>query len=120
MKVEFIDHHKGEHGVQPICDALVETDAVIAPSTYYARQSRPASARSVRDAELTTKIHRLYGENYRVYGARRKWAELRREGHQVARCTVERPNARTSCGSPISPNGVVAVGDGGKPVNGFY
>ncbi|WP_256821596.1 hypothetical protein [Dietzia sp. Die43] len=45
MKVEFLDRHKDEHGVQPICDALAETSAAIAPSSYYAAKSRPPSAR---------------------------------------------------------------------------
>ncbi len=75
MKVEFIDHYKGEHGVQPICEALADTDAQIAPSTYYAAKSRPASARSVRDAELTAAITTMYEENYHVYGARKMWKE---------------------------------------------
>ena len=56
LKVEFIDRYKDEHGVQPICDALRETAAEIAPSTYYAAKTRPASARAMRDAELTDAI----------------------------------------------------------------
>lgn len=66
MKVEFIDRHKDEHGVQPICDALRETAAEIAPSTYYAAKTRPASARAVRDAELTAVITTMHEENYHV------------------------------------------------------
>lgn len=90
MKVEFIDRHKDEHGVQPICDALAETSAAIAPSSYYAAKSRPPSSRSVRDAELTAAITTMYEENYHVYGARKMWKEMGRAGHQVARCTIER------------------------------
>lgn len=90
MKVDFIDRHKDEHGVQPICDALSETSAAIAPSSYYAAKTRPPSARSVRDAELTAAITTMYEENYHVYGARKMWKEMGRAGHQVARCTVER------------------------------
>ncbi|MGC4956963.1 IS3 family transposase [Actinomadura citrea] len=62
----------------------------IAPSTYYAAKSRPASARAERDAWLKTEITRIYTDNYRVYGARKIWRQLQREGHVVARCTVER------------------------------
>ncbi|WP_127354151.1 DUF2399 domain-containing protein [Actinacidiphila soli] len=54
MKVAYIDQHKGEFGVQPICEALKDTDAEIAPSTYYAAASRPPSARSLRDQELSS------------------------------------------------------------------
>jgi putative transposase len=62
----------------------------IAPSTYYAVKSRPLSARAVRDEELIPLIVKIYDENYQVYGARKIWEELRRQGHRVARCTVER------------------------------
>jgi putative transposase len=67
-------------------------DCSIAPSTYYAhkhRLTRP-SARTVRDAEVKTLITAVFEDNYRVYGARKVWRELNRQGHQVARCTVER------------------------------
>jgi putative transposase len=62
----------------------------IAPSTYYAVKTRPPSARSVRDAELTEVIRKIHADNYGVYGIRKVWAELGRQGHQVARCTVAR------------------------------
>ncbi len=81
----FIDEHRDEHGVEPICRGLQ-----IAPSTYYARRSRPASERSIRDARLTGLIHQVHSENYGVYGARKVHAELRRQEIPVARCTVER------------------------------
>jgi putative transposase len=90
MKVAYIDQYKNLFGVQPICDVLAETDAPIAPSTYYAAQSRPPSARSRRDAELTGEIRRIHTENYGVYGARKVHAALGREDFTVARCTVER------------------------------
>ncbi|WP_108847758.1 IS3 family transposase [Dietzia lutea] len=90
MKVDFIDRHKDEHGVQLICDALAETSAAIAPSSYYAAESRPPSARSLRDAELMAAITTMCKESYHVYGARKMWKEIGRAGHQVARCTVER------------------------------
>ncbi|OLT17731.1 integrase [Serinicoccus sp. CUA-874] len=91
MIVDFIDEHKGEHGVEPICRALQDTDAQIAPSTYYATKKRPASARALRDLALITVIARVHATNYGVYGARKVWHALKREGHtDVARCTVER------------------------------
>jgi putative transposase len=90
VKVAFIDQHKEEFGVQPICDALKDTSAEIAPSTYYAATARPASARTVRDQELTEEIRVIHTENYGVYGARKIHAALLRSGRTVARCTVER------------------------------
>jgi putative transposase len=69
---------------------LTDAGAKIAPSTYYAARSRPASARAVRDEQLTGEIRRVHAANYGVYGARKVWRQLHREGHQVARCTVER------------------------------
>lgn len=90
MKVAYIDQYKETFGVQPICDVLAETDAPIAPSTYYAAHTRPPSARSRRDAKLTEEIRQIHADNYGVYGARKVHAALVREGHEVARCTVER------------------------------
>ncbi|MGG5754107.1 IS3 family transposase [Zafaria sp. Z1313] len=81
----FIEEHRGEHGVEPICRELQ-----IAPSTYYAHRTRKPSARSVRDGELTAEIQRIHKKNFSVYGARKVHAQLRREGTEVARCTVER------------------------------
>jgi len=79
-----------EFGVQPICEALQDTPGQIAPSTYYAAKSRPESARTVRDRELTEEIKQVHTENYGVYGARKVHAELLRRDVVVARCTVER------------------------------
>lgn len=81
----FIDAHRDEHGVEPICRVLQ-----IAPSSYYAHRTRKPSPRRRRDAELTEEIRQVHEENYGVYGARKVHAELRRQGHEVARCTVER------------------------------
>ncbi|WP_393101724.1 IS3 family transposase [Streptomyces sp. LN325] len=91
--VAFIDEHRDRFGgVEPICRTLTEHDCKIAPSTYYAHNKRLTSpaARSVRDAELKERIQDVYTSNYRVYGARKIWRELNRQGHEVARCTVER------------------------------
>jgi putative transposase len=62
----------------------------IAPSTYYAAKSRPPSARAVRDKHLKAQIQRVYQDNFCVYGARKIWRQLQREGLDVARCSVER------------------------------
>ncbi|MFR9800641.1 IS3 family transposase, partial [Streptomyces sp. MS06] len=91
--VAFIDEHRDRFGgVEPICRTLTAHDCKIAPSTYYAHKKRleTPSARSVRDEELKERIHEVYTSNYRVYGARKIWRELNRQGHAVARCTVER------------------------------
>ncbi|WP_411572764.1 IS3 family transposase [Streptomyces pluripotens] len=91
--VAFIDEHRDRFGgVEPICRTLTAHDCQIAPSTYYAHKKRleTPSARSVRDEELKERIHEVYTSNYRVYGARKIWRELNRQGHAVARCTVER------------------------------
>nr|BFE32422.1 hypothetical protein GCM10010200_046730 [Actinomadura rugatobispora] len=77
-------------GVEPICRVLSEHGTKIAPSTYYAAKSRPVSPRAVRDERLKSEITRIYRANYQVYGARKIWRQLHREGHVVARCTVER------------------------------
>ncbi|EWM10014.1 IS3 family transposase [Kutzneria sp. 744] len=90
MKVEFVDSQRKEHGVQPVLRVLEGTPAQIAPSTYYAAKTRPESARAASDRELTEKITRVWEANYSVYGARKVWAQLNRQGVQVARCTVER------------------------------
>jgi putative transposase len=88
--IRFVDAYREEHGVEPICRVIK-----IAPSTYHAhayRRSNPQTApeRVRRDAALRPEIQRIFDENYRVYGARKVWRQLLREGHSVARCTVER------------------------------
>jgi putative transposase len=88
--VKFIDGHKGRFGVAPICRVLSEHGITIAPSTYYDAKARPASKRSLHDADLKVEIARVHGENYGVYGPRKVWLQLNREGIEVARCTVER------------------------------
>jgi putative transposase len=69
---------------------LAHTNAAIAPSTYYAHRSRPPSARTVRDAQLSEQIRQVHQQNYSVFGARKMHTMLNREGTRVARCTVER------------------------------
>jgi putative transposase len=98
--VRFIDEHRHdlidgrEFGVEPICRVLSEHGCKIAPATYWAHAKRPACARAVRDAELIIEIRRVHEDNYGVYGARKVWRQLNREGIEVARCTVERLMAR--------------------------
>jgi putative transposase len=81
----FIAERKDEFGVEPMCAQLP-----IAPSTYYAAISRSPSARAARDEKLSPQIKRIYDANYQVYGPRKVWRELKRQGFVVARCTVER------------------------------
>ena len=88
--VAFIDAHRDEYGVEPICAELP-----IAPSMYYeskAWQADPAylTARARRDIELRPQISRVWHENFCVYGARKTWKQLNRERIGVAKCTVER------------------------------
>jgi putative transposase len=88
--IAFIDTHRGAYGVEPICRTLQ-----IAPSTYHeqaARRRDPARApaRQRRDSALMTDIRRIWDENFQVYGVRKVWRQLVREGIKVARCTVAR------------------------------
>jgi hypothetical protein len=85
--IDFIDEHRAIHGVEPICRVLP-----IAPSTYHAHAARRADpgklpARVQRDAALKIEVGRVYEENFRVYGIRKVWRQLGREGIAVARCT---------------------------------
>ncbi|GAA1318455.1 IS3 family transposase [Brachybacterium tyrofermentans] len=95
MTCSFIDEHKEEFGVEPICTTLREAGVQIAPSTYYARQQREPSARARRDEVLKEEIAQVHHDNLRVFGARKMHIVLNREedrlgrGH-VARCTTER------------------------------
>jgi putative transposase len=83
--IAYIDANKDRFGVEPICKVLP-----IAPSTYYDASRRPASARAMRDTKLKGEIARVHAEQFGVYGARKVWRQLGREGIAVARCTVER------------------------------
>lgn len=102
----FIDEHRAVYGVEPICRVLP-----IAPSTYYAHAQCRAtperrSQRARRDEVLSGHIQRVWEENFQVYGVRKVWRQLLREGVMVARCTVERLMRR------LGLQGVVR----GKPV----
>ncbi len=76
-------------GVEPICRVLSEHGTPIAPSTFYDARSR-RTTRAERDKQLKTAIARVHQANYGIYGARKVWLALNREGIGVARCTVER------------------------------
>ena len=90
--IDFIENHKDEFGVEPICRVLSEHGAKIAPSTFYEVRSRRPSRRQVRDAELVVLIEaeRDRQKFIRRFGARKMWLHLRGRGHDVARCTIER------------------------------
>lgn len=88
--IAFIDDHRGAFGVEPICRVLP-----IAPSTYHAHAAQrldpaKASARARRDTVLCLAIRRVFDENHGLYGVRKVWRQLGREGIAVARCTVAR------------------------------
>jgi transposase InsO family protein len=88
--MSFIDEHRDRYGVEPICAVLP-----IAPSTYYEHKVREADpsrlpARVQRDARLKPEIVRVRSESFEVYGIRKVWRQLKREGIEVARCTVKR------------------------------
>ena len=88
--IAFIDDHRQAHGVEPICRVLP-----IAPSTYHAHVAKRVdpsrlSARDRRDAALKEEVRRVFEANFRVYGVRKVWRQLQREGFDVARCTVAR------------------------------
>ena len=88
--IAFIDDHREAHGVEPICKVLP-----IAPSTYHAHAARRADPVASAGAgaarcRLMPEIARVFDENFEVYGVRKVWRQLQREGQDVARCTVER------------------------------
>ena len=100
MIVEFIREHADHRepgglrwGVEPICAVLSEHGLPVAPSTYYdhlGKLGKAPTARQERDEYLLEEIRRVHAANYSVYGARKIWLALNRQGVAVARCTVER------------------------------
>jgi putative transposase len=88
--VDYIDQHRAEFGVEPICTVLRQAGMPIAPSSYYAAKTRPPSARSLADEQHRVVIRKVHKDNYGVYGVRKMHAELNRRGHRIARCTVHR------------------------------
>ena len=96
--VSFIDEHRDDYGVEPICAQLP-----IAPSTYYEHRAREADPgrlppRVQRDREHSGEIRRVWDENFQVYGARQVWRQLNREKIPVVCAPDERPGF-TGCGA---------------------
>ena len=85
MSVAFIDTNRYRWPVSVMCEVLG-----LAERTYYAAKTRAPSARALSDEAAKVEIRRVWEANYRAYGAKRVWLALRREGHEIARCTVER------------------------------
>jgi transposase InsO family protein len=88
--VRFIDDHRAAYGVEPICAVLP-----IAPSTYFRQRAHQSdathrSARARRDDELRGEIRRVWDTHFQVYGPRKVWRQLQRDGVVVARCTITR------------------------------
>ena len=88
--ISFIDEHRAEYGVEPVCKQLP-----IAPSTYYEEKARETDPdrlpeRTKQDQQLKIDIKRIWEDHFRVYGARKVWRQMNREKIEVARCTVER------------------------------
>ena len=88
--ISFIDEHRSVFGVEPICRLLP-----IAPSTYYDNVAKRLdvdrlSVRARSDIALKIEIRRVFEANFRVYGVRKVWRQLKREGFDIARCTVAR------------------------------
>ena len=88
--IAFIDEHRGDYGVEPICRVLP-----VAPSTYHEhvaarRDPSRLSARAQRDEALRPEVMRVFAQNFSVYGVRKVWRQMQREGFDVARCTVQR------------------------------
>ena len=83
--MSYINGHRDRFGVEPVCGVLQ-----IAPATYYAATVRQPSIRAMHDDVLKEQIQRVWTQNRELYGAYKVWRKLRREGWQVARCTVER------------------------------
>lgn len=124
--IAFIDDHRGAHGVEPICKVLP-----IAPSTYHAHVAKrrdPAklSARARQDAALKIEVRRVFNENFSVYGARKVWRQLKREGfdgfggqHMFREVANDRERGldllRMQSQRPIGHDPVTAAGRIGKP-----
>jgi putative transposase len=104
--IAFIDQHRGVYGVEPIARVLP-----IAPSTYHehaarARDPQRRPARQQRDETLCADIRRVHAENFSIYGVRKVWRQLLREGVAVARCTIARLMRRMRLRGVIRGKGV--------------
>ena len=116
----YIDAHRDRFGVESICRALP-----IAPSTYHRHRQRRSdptrrSARAQRDATLRVEIQRVYDEHHQVYGPRKVWKQLRREGIRAARCTIERLMRAMGLAGAVRGRAWVTTtqaSDGGRPAD---
>ena len=118
--VQFIADHRAVFGVEPICAVLP-----IAPSTYHRhrhQRTHPTrrSARAQRDDQLRVEIQRVYDAHQQVYGPRKVWKQLRRDGVRVARCTVARLMRAMGLAGAVRGRAWVTTthaGEGGRPVD---
>lgn len=118
--VSFIDAHRAQYGVESICTLLP-----IAPSTYHRHRRQAAdptrrSARARRDDTLRVEIQRVYDEHHQVYGPRKVWKQLRREGIRAARCTIERLMRAMGLAGAVRGRAWItttAASDGGRPAD---
>ncbi len=99
--IGFIDEHREAYGVEPICKVLP-----IAPSTYHERVAQRQdtsrlSERAKRDRDLKPEIARVFAENFAVYGVRKVWRQIMREGFSIARYTVQRVMRETGLAGVI-------------------
>src|SRR6202020_2851829 len=107
--IAFTDDHGGAQGCEPICKVLP-----IAPSTYHAhvakrREPAKLSARARQDARLKIEVRRVFDENFRVYGVRKVWRQLKREGFDVARCPLSTSAFLTKSCSVCAAPPILAV-----------
>ena len=116
----FIDDHRDVFGVEPICAVLP-----IAPSTYHRHRHQRTNptrrfARAQRDDQLRVEIQRVYDEHQQVYGPRKVWKQLRRDGVRVARCTVARLMRAMGLAGAVRGRAWITTthaGEGGRPVD---
>ena len=83
--MDFVDAHRADFGVEPICTVLRSAGVQVAPSTYYAARNREPCARDERDAAMIPVLVGIWEDNYRVYGARKLWKAAVRAGHDIGR-----------------------------------
>jgi putative transposase len=122
---EFIETHRGEFGVAPICRALQRGGITIAPNTYWAWRRRGPSKRALWETTITEVLAGFYEPDQQgrrppesLYGSRKMWAHLNREGIEVARCTVERlmqVNGWQGVTRRAKPRTTIADADASRP-----
>ena len=88
--IAFIDDHRKAHGIEPICRVFPIAPSIDHDHAARAADPRKLSARAKRDTILKVEVRRVFDENFGVYGVRKVWRQMKREGFDVARCTVSR------------------------------